>query len=194
MNIQSKVCRYRCLGSKAVILILVWNFIIASGLQSLLDSTYYALVVRDLDGIQITTFTGTIRSCFSMENSSSLLTVVICSALSAHAAEKSVGFGPPLLIIHVFSLRTTNFTMGLKDCNTIIKLGKNNVIIILYSCMCAHLTPMHMYTCTCSHSRCYLCVVPDASARGSWVWFTMMTNLDFPLRLSDLYCPTSSIW
>ena len=58
-------------------------------------------------------------------------------------------------------------------------------------CMCAHLTPIHMYTCTCSHSRCYLCVVPDASARGSLVWLTMMTNLDFPLRLSDLYCPTS---
>ena len=67
MNIQSKVCRYRCLGSKAVILILVWNFIIASGLQSLFDPTYYALVVRDLDGFQILiTFTGTIRSCFTL--------------------------------------------------------------------------------------------------------------------------------
>ena len=66
VNIRSKVCRYKCLGSKAVILILVWNFIIAFGLQSLLDPTYYALLVRDLDGFQITTFTGTVRTCFTV--------------------------------------------------------------------------------------------------------------------------------
>ena len=88
------------------------------------------------------------------------------------------------MTIHV-SQQSDKFECKLKD----RELGKYTHFV--GQCMCAHLTPIHMYTCTCSHSRCYLCVVPDASARGSWVWFTMMTNLDFPLRLSDLYCPTS---